>query len=99
MVRRTREIGIRLALGAQPLECLAWCFRVGGMTIAGLADWSRGAAFTGRFMTELLFDVNPWDFWSVVVPLTGLVVACTVSGLVPALRATRIDPSTALRDE
>ncbi len=100
VVQRTREIGIRLALGAQPLRVVGLVLsEIGAMTIAGLAVGAAGAAVAARFITELLFDVNPWDLWSVVVPLTGLVVACTVSGLVPALRATRIDPSTALRDE
>jgi predicted permease len=100
VLRRTREIGIRLALGSQPLRVLGLVLSgVGDMTMIGLVLGGVGSAVVGRFMSVLLFDVKPSDMWSIVVPLTCLLMACALAALVPALRATRIDPTIALRSE
>jgi putative ABC transport system permease protein len=100
VVRRTREIGIRLALGAQPVRVIGLVLsEVGVLTIAGLLAGAAGAAFAARFITTLLFEVKPSDVWSTAVPLTCLLAACALSALVPALRAVRVDPTTALRSE
>jgi ABC-type antimicrobial peptide transport system permease subunit len=100
LVQRTREIGIRLALGAQPARVARFVLaEVGPMTIAGLVIGAAGGAFAGRSITPLLVDVRPTDLWSVCVPLGSLLLAGALSALVPAMRATRIDPMVALRSE
>jgi predicted permease len=100
LVQRTREIGIRLALGAQPSR-VAGCVvsEVGPMAIVGLIAGAAGAAFAGRFITPLLVAVTPSDFWSVSAPLGCVLAACALAALVPMGRAIRIDPVIALRSE
>ena len=100
VLQRTREIGIRLALGAQPAQIVALVlWGVGGLTVIGLVLGGVGAALTGRFMTTLLFDVTPSDMWSIAAPLICLLVACAVAAVLPAHRAARIAPTTALTVE
>jgi putative ABC transport system permease protein len=100
VVERTREIGIRMALGASSptvlRDVLGDATRV---TLAGLAIGTVAAAFLTRFIAALLFGINSAD------PLTYLGVAVVLSGVsllasyVPARRALRIDPLIALRQE
>ena len=100
VVQRTREIGIRLALGAQPSRVARFVLsEVGAMTIAGLFVGGGGAAFAARAITPLLVAVSPSDVWSIGAPLGTLLLACALSALVPTARATRIDPMIALRTE
>ena len=100
VLQRTREIGIRLALGARPAQIVALVlWGVGGMTVIGLVLGGVGAALTGRFMTTLLFEVTPSDMWSIAAPLLCLLVACAVAAVMPAHRAARIAPTTALTVE
>lgn len=100
VLQRTREIGIRLALGAQPAQIVALVlWGVGGLTLIGLVVGGVGAALTGRFMTTLLFEVTPSDMWSIAAPLICLLLACAVAAVLPAQRATRIAPTTALTVE
>jgi ABC-type antimicrobial peptide transport system permease subunit len=53
----------------------------------------------GRFIGSLLFEVKPYDFTSMVLPSLCLLLACTLAAWRPAMRATRVDPMTALRHE
>ena len=100
LVQRTREIGIRLALGAQPARVARFVLsEVGPMTIVGLIAGAAGAAVAGRFITPLLVAVTPSDVWSVSAPLGCLLTACALAALVPMVRAVRIDPVIALRSE
>jgi putative ABC transport system permease protein len=100
IVQRTREIGIRLALGAQPGSVLAMVLRDGmRLTAMGLAAGAAIALVATRAMTSLLFGVEPTD------PLTFASIAAvlaTVAALacyVPGRRAARVDPIVALRHE
>ena len=96
--QRTREMGLRLALGAQPRGILTMVVREGMVQVAmGLALGIVGAMAFGRVLTDLLFDVEPGDpatFVAVVVTLAG---AALVAVILPARRAVSVDPASALR--
>jgi len=100
VAQRTREMGIRAALGASKSSLLRLVFRRGAwLTVVGLALGMAGASALTGLMGNLLYNVSPRD------PATMAAVACTlaaVAGLasyVPARRATKIDPVVALRYE
>jgi len=98
--QRVQEIGIRMALGAASGDVVRMVLIEGlKPTLAGLAIGVAGAAALGRVLTSLVFGVTPRDaatfgVVSMVVLAVGL-LAC----LVPAYRATRVDPLQALRAE
>ena len=98
--RRTHEIGIRLALGAQVTDVLKLVFRQGLMLILiGIGIGLAGAWVLTRIMSSLLFDVTPTDpatFSSVAVVLAAV---ATLACYLPARRATMVDPMIALRCE
>ncbi len=100
VVQRLHEIGIRMALGARPQDVLILVVRRGmRMTLAGLAIGLAGALALTRWMSSLLFGVSPTDpltFAGVALILTGVsLLACYI----PARRASRLDPLTAVRHE
>lgn len=98
--RRTQEIGIRMALGAQPGDVLRLIGREGlTLVVAGIGLGLAGALLLTRLMSSLLFGVRATDaltFIAVPVILAGVAVtACYL----PARRASRIAPTIALRHE
>jgi hypothetical protein len=100
VVQRTREIGIRVALGARPLRVVSLVLsEMGLVMLIGLVLGLAGGIAASQFISALLYDVKPSDTWSIAAPLACLVVACSLSALLPALRAVRVDPTTALRYE
>ena len=100
VVQRTHEIGVRMALGAQPLDVLSLVIRQGMMlTFAGLVAGIVAGTFVTRVLSDLLFGVTPRDPLTFAgVPVLLLLVAFFAC-YIPARRATRIDPLTALRCE
>ena len=100
VVQRTREIGIRIALGAVPREILGLVMRQGGwLAAAGVALGVVGALAAGRVLAGLLFQVTPTDPLTYAGTALALLGVAGVAALVPALRATRTDPVEALRSE
>ncbi len=100
VARRTHEIGIRLALGAQPMSVLALV--VGsGMRLAaiGATVGLLGAVMLTRLMRGLLYGVTPGDLATFLVMTLGLGGVALLASYLPARRATRIDPLEALHSE
>ncbi len=100
VTQRTREIGIRMALGAQLADVLKMMLRYAMTlvvigTIVGLA----GAYAVTRVMSNLLFQVTPTDLLTFVAVPTVLLVVALVACLIPARRATKVDPLITLRYE
>ena len=95
---RTREIGVRMALGAERRNVLLMILRQGAWQIAaGLALGLGVAALLSRGLGILLFGVRPWDPAVFAVVVLSLAAAGTLASFIPARRATRIEPVEALR--
>jgi len=100
VARRTREIGIRMALGAQRGEVLRMFLREGSvMLVCGLVLGLLLAAGTGKILSGLLYEVGALDPVAFTVAPTLLAAAALVATWLPARRATRISPMAALRTE
>jgi ABC-type antimicrobial peptide transport system permease subunit len=100
VVQRTREIGIRVALGARHLRVIRTVMaETGGAALAGTAAGLAAALYLSQFVEALLFEVTPLDFWSLALPLGTLLLAALLAAALPALRAVRVDPIIALRYE
>jgi putative ABC transport system permease protein len=100
VVQRTREIGIRVALGARQLRIVRGVLAdASGTVLAGVICGLAGGLYLSRFVEALLFEVTPLDPWSLALPLGMLLVTAAVAAVVPALRAARVDPVIALRYE
>ena len=97
---RSREIGIRMALGAQRNHVLAVVLRQTTMlTLSGVALGVAGAVALSRYLEGLLYGLTPLDPTTFLAVVMVFGVVATVASYVPARRATRVDPLTALRSE
>jgi predicted permease len=97
---RRREIGIRLALGAQPRGAAARIlFEVARLTAIGLALGLAGAVALTRLLASLLYQVSSTDLPTFTTSVLVLAAAAFVAGLIPAVRASRFDPARILRAE
>jgi ABC-type antimicrobial peptide transport system permease subunit len=98
--RRTNEIGIRMALGAQPQRVLrmvlgeaSWIVVIG--VIVGLA----AALALGRLIASMLYGLKPWDPATFALAGTLLILVAVGASWIPARRAAGVDPMKALRHE
>jgi predicted permease len=100
VTRQTQEIGIRVALGATPgIVQRSVLARTLKLATIGVAIGAAGSVLTARLISSLLFHTNPDDPPTFAVVIFLLVAVALAAGYFPALRATRIDPVTALRSE
>ena len=100
VMQRTNEIGVRMALGATSSEILISFGKRGlALTFGGLAVGLALAAIAARLMTGLLYDFRPNYLQTAMVAALVLLTVAVLASLVPARRASRIDPMVALRQE
>jgi putative ABC transport system permease protein len=96
--QRTREIGIRMAMGARPYHILGTVIREGMLLVAiGLAAGYLGAVALTGFIKTFLFQVEPTDGITYASVSALLLGAALLACYLPAMRAARIDPQVALR--
>jgi putative ABC transport system permease protein len=97
---RTREIGIRVALGAQPRQVLLPVIREGlTLTLAGITLGAIGSLAATRLLAGLLFEVDATDPLTFVLAALALLATGLVASYVPSRRTLNVDPLTALRAE
>lgn len=100
VARRTREIGVRMAIGARPAD-IAWQVQkyAGIWTGIGVAGGLLGSLALGRAIRGLLFEVSPNDPFSLTAAAVALLITAALAAWIPAHRASRTDPVVALRSE
>jgi putative ABC transport system permease protein len=98
--QRTREIGLRVALGARPLQ-VVWLFlgRTAVLFAIGVTFGTVGALATGRLLQSFLVEVGPRDPLTLAAVAVVLGATAVIACLIPSRRASRLDPMTALRVE
>ena len=100
VTRRTREIGIRMALGARRSDLIRLVVWQGvALALAGTAAGVAAALGIGRLLTKLLFGVKPSDPVTLAAVVVMLIAVALIAAFVPARRATTVDPMIALRYE
>ena len=98
--QRTRDIGIRVALGASKRTILQWVLKQGLVLIAaGVAVGLIGAFVATRLLRTMLFEVGPTDLATYVGLALLLTAVALIACYIPARRATKVDPLVALRNE
>jgi putative ABC transport system permease protein len=98
VARRTSEIGIRMAIGADASRILRMVLQEGvALGAAGAIIGLAGAAWLTRFLKTVLFGIDPLDVKTLAVTVALLFTLAVLASWIPARRATRVDPSIALR--
>ncbi len=98
--QRTREIGVRIALGAQRGTVYRLILKEAGvLALAGIVIGTACAIFAASLMRKLLFGTPPWDITTLVCVAAVLGVSALLASFLPARRAAAVDPITALRAE
>jgi macrolide transport system ATP-binding/permease protein len=96
--QRTREMGVRMALGAGRSAVYRLILReAGGLALVGIVVGLAGAVAAATFMRKLLFDTPPWDVATLVTVAALLGCAALIASVIPARRAASVDPIHALR--
>jgi len=100
VAQRTREMGIRLALGATPKQVLRSAMAPGiTLSLAGIASGVVLSLFATRLLKSLIWGVKGTDPLTFIIVAILLILVAAVSSALPALRLTRLDPAQTLRDE
>jgi putative ABC transport system permease protein len=100
VAERTREFGIRMALGANSARIsLSVVKQALALALAGLAVGSAGSLALARLMRSLLYGVGPFDPLMLIAPALLILIAATAASFIPARRAATVDPMIALRHE
>jgi predicted permease len=100
VAQRTREIGLRIALGAQRKQALWLVFRqAGALVLSGVGIGMVLAAASGRFVRVFLYGVADHDLWTLVMVALVLILSGSVAAFFPARRAAQVNPMEALRAE
>ena len=98
--QRTREIGVRMALGAPRSKVLRLILGNGmRLAVIGIAAGTVAGVLAGYSLRSVLFGVRPWDIATLAVVAGILTAVCVLASYVPAFRASRLDPVKALRYE
>jgi putative ABC transport system permease protein len=100
VTRKTHEIGIRMALGAKPVDVLGMVIRQGiTLALIGVAIGVVAALGVTRLVTSMIYGVTPYDPVTFVTVAILLVLVAAIACYIPARRAMRVDPMIALRYE
>jgi len=100
VVQRTREMGVRMALGASRGRVLQLVLAHGArLTLLGVGIGVAASFLVTRYVSGMLFNVRPYDPITLIEVAAGLFVVSLCACYLPALRATRVSPSAALREE
>jgi predicted permease len=100
VTQRTREIGVRIALGAQRGTVYRLILKeAGALALAGIVIGTGCAILVASLMRKLLFDTPPWDITTLVCVAAVLVASALLASFLPARRAASVDPISALRAE
>jgi ABC-type antimicrobial peptide transport system permease subunit len=98
--QRTREIGIRIALGAQPVRVKNMFLKHGvGLAVVGVAVGVAVAAAVTRYMESVLFGVTPLDVPTYAAALAVILIAAALASYLPARRAARVSAVETLKNE
>jgi len=97
--RRSREIGLRVTLGAQPADVARLVLRGGLLpAVAGVGLGLAGALAAARLVAKLLYGVGPTDLATLATAAALLLAVAALAAALPAARALRVEPSVALRE-
>ena len=100
VVQRTKEIGIRMAIGAERADVIGMILREAGLlTIAGLVSGTTLALLSAQVAKSLLYGLKPRDPFTLVLAVVTLISVAAIASFLPAYRASRLDPLKALRYE
>ena len=99
VARRTREIGVRMALGARGSDLIRSVMLEGlALAAVGVALAVPATLLSSRLLESLVFGVSPRDPITIAAAGGGLLVVAAIASLRPAIRAARVDPATSLRN-